>query len=30
MKYIRKDERITVDKYGKREEAKIDHFIKKL
>jgi len=30
MKYIKKDERITVDKYGKREEIKINDFIKNL
>ena len=30
MKYFRKDERITIDKYRKREETKIDHFITNL
>ena len=30
MKYIIKDERITVDKQGKREEPEIDDFIKSL
>jgi len=29
VKYIKKDERITVDKYRKREETKIDNFFKK-
>jgi len=30
VKYIETDERITVDKYRKREEVKIDDFLKKL
>ena len=30
MEYIRKDERITVDKQKKEEEAEIDDFTKKL
>jgi len=30
MKYIKKDERITVDKQRRREETQIDSFIKNL